>query len=164
MKVRRLETRLWVPRSPDEVFPFFADARNLEQLTPPWLHFQILTPTPIEMRVGTLIDYRIKIRRIPVRWRTEISAWEPPYRFVDEQLRGPYHTWHHEHTFTAVDGGTEIRDVVHYRPRGGPLAPMIDRWFVEGDVTRIFEYRQEQLARHYGVEGEVPGSPVTIDR
>jgi len=101
------------------VFPFFAEARNLETLTPPWLKFEVLTPAPIVMRPGTLIDYRIRVHGLPIRWRTEITAWDPPHRFVDVQLHGPYTLWHHTHTFEERDGGTLCLDHVRYcRARG----------------------------------------------
>lgn len=133
---------LWLPLKREEIFPFFSDAANLEAITPPWVNFQTLTPSPIEMRVGTLIDYRIKIHGVPVKWRTRINAWEPPYRFIDEQLRGPYLKWVHEHTFEEKDGGTLCKDRVEYAVPGGWL---IDKLFVRRDVERIFAYRQEKL-------------------
>jgi ligand-binding SRPBCC domain-containing protein len=137
-----LQTELWLPRRRDEVFGFFADARNLETLTPSWLKFEVLTPAPIEMRPGTLIDYRIRVHGFPIRWRTEITVWDPPRRFVDVQLRGPYTRWHHTHTFEEHDGGTLCLDHVRYRPRGGGLT---NRLFVRRDVERIFQYRQQRL-------------------
>jgi ligand-binding SRPBCC domain-containing protein len=137
-----LEARLFLPSSLDTVFPFFADAGNLEILTPPWLRFEILTPRPIPMRAGTLIDYRLRLHGIPLRWRSEITAWEPPHRFVDEQRRGPYRKWVHEHTFAERDGGCEVRDFVRYAVPGGRLA---DFMFVRQDVRRIFEYRSRKL-------------------
>jgi len=94
------------------------------------------------MKTGTLIDYRIKIHGIPIRWRTEIIAWEPPHRFIDTQLSGPYWLWHHTHTFEEVDGGTLCRDEVRYWPKGGALMNWL---FVRGDVERIFSYRQQRL-------------------
>ena len=133
----------WLPRPRDEVFPFFSEAHNLETLTPPWLKFEVLTPPPIVMGSGTLIDYRIKIHGIPIRWRTEIVEWAPPLRFIDVQLRGPYTLWHHTHTFLEQDGGTLCRDDVRYRPRGGALMNWL---FVRGDIERIFQYRQKRLA------------------
>jgi ligand-binding SRPBCC domain-containing protein len=133
---------LWLPLQREEIFPFFADAANLEAITPPWVNFHTLTPSPIEMKPGTLIDYRIKIHGIPVKWRTRINAWEPPYRFVDEQLRGPYRKWVHEHTFVEKDGGTLCQDRVEYAVPGGWL---IDELFVRRDVERIFAYRQQRI-------------------
>jgi ligand-binding SRPBCC domain-containing protein len=137
-----LQTELWQARPRAEVFAFFADARNLETLTPPWLNFEVLTPAPIAMRPGTLIDYRIRVHGLPIRWRTEITEWQPPHRFVDIQLRGPYALWHHTHTFEEQDGGTLCRDRVRYRPRGGALVHWL---FVRRDVERIFQYRQQRL-------------------
>jgi ligand-binding SRPBCC domain-containing protein len=133
---------LWLPRPRAEVFPFFAEARNLEKITPPWLKFEVITPAPIEMRPGALIDYRIRVHGLPIRWRTEIEEWDPPHRFVDVQLRGPYTLWHHTHTFLERDGGTLCRDEVRYRPRGGAI---INRLFVQRDVEQIFLYRQKRL-------------------
>lgn len=138
----QLETALWLPRPVEDVFEFFSDARGLETLTPPWIRFRILTPTPIDMRAGTTIDYRLRIRGVPIRWRTLIPVWEPPRRFVDEQVRGPYRYWRHEHTFEPADGGTLMRDHVDYRVPGGRL---INRWFVQPDVERIFRYRLDKL-------------------
>jgi ligand-binding SRPBCC domain-containing protein len=132
----------WLPKPRAEVFPFFSEARNLEELTPPWLKFEVLTPAPIMMRPGLLIDYQIKIHGIPIRWRTEIIAWEPPHRFVDVQLTGPYTLWHHTHTFEERDGGTLCRDEVRYRPRGGALTNWL---FVRRDVESIFQYRRKRL-------------------
>jgi ligand-binding SRPBCC domain-containing protein len=138
----KLEAELWLPRPRDEVFRFFADAFNLEALTPPWLKFEVLTPRPIEMRVGLRIDYRLRLRGLPLRWQSEITAWEPPVRFVDEQRRGPYRAWIHEHTFEEEDGGTLARDVVRYDVIGGRL---VNRFFVRRDVEKIFGFRQEKL-------------------
>jgi len=149
MKEFTFKAELWLPRRRDEVFPFFSEARNLELLTPPWLKFEVLTPAPIVMRPGTLIDYRIKIHGIPIRWRTEITEWDPPLRFVDVQLSGPYTLWHHVHTFIEHDGGTLCRDEVRYRPRGGALMNWL---FVRGDVERIFRYRQERLLEVFNPE------------
>lgn len=137
-----LETWLTLPRSRENLFPFFADAGNLETITPPWLRFAILTPLPIEMCPGALIEYRLHLYGIPVRWLTEITAWEPPFRFVDEQRRGPYRVWIHEHTFIDAAGGCEMRDFVQYAPPGGWLA---DRLFVGRNVRRIFKYRARKL-------------------
>ena len=118
MKTRTLESKLWLPLDIARVFAFFADAHNLDLLTPPWLHFQILTPPPIRLGAGALIDYRLKIHKVPVRWQSEITLWEPPHRFVDEQRRGPYKRWVHSHSFEARDQGTLIRDRVDYAVPG----------------------------------------------
>lgn len=147
MPISIFEAGLWLPRPRSEVFPFFAAARNLQTLTPPWLRFEILTPEPIVMHPGALIDYRIRFHGFPLRWRTEITEWEPPLRFVDVQRRGPYTLWHHTHVFEERDGGTLCRDVVRYRPRGGWL---IDRLLVRRDVERIFAFRRERLLDLFG--------------
>jgi ligand-binding SRPBCC domain-containing protein len=127
----------------EAVFDFFSDARNLETLTPPWLRFEILTPAPVEMRVGARIDYRLRLHGIPVRWQSEITVWEPGCRFVDEQRRGPYRRWIHTHEFEAVPGGgTVVRDVVRYAVPGGAL---VNRLFVAPDVARVFDFRERVL-------------------
>jgi ligand-binding SRPBCC domain-containing protein len=126
----------------DEVFAFFSDARNLERITPPWVRFEILTPGEIPMKKGALIDYKIRLYGVPIRWQSEITAWEPDRRFVDEQRRGPYRLWVHEHRFEEKDGGTLVTDEVRYAVPGGPL---VDSLFVAGDIARIFEYRKRRL-------------------
>ena len=144
MKTFQLEKEIWLPRSLDEIFSYFSDAFNLEQLIPPWLRFEVLTPMPIPMKAGTLIDYRLRLRGIPLRWQSEITLWEPPHRFVDEQRRGPYRLWHHEHAFAEKDGGTQVVDRVQYATPGGSL---VQRFFVQPDLERIFTYRHQQLQR-----------------
>lgn len=138
----RLIAEMLIRQDIGDVFDFFSDASNLEQLTPPWLKFRIESPTPIRISSGTLIDYRLRLRGIPLRWRTEIIAWEPPFKFVDRQLKGPYRRWEHTHTFEQVDGGTKIHDVVDYSVFGGAL---IDRIFVRPDLRKIFAYRQSRI-------------------
>ena len=149
MKEFTFNVEQFLPSPRDKVFPFFSEARNLEILTPPWLKFEVLTPAPIVMKPGALIDYRIKIHGIPIRWRTEIVEWNPPHRFVDVQLNGPYKLWHHTHTFAERDGGTLCRDEVRYYPRGGALMNWL---FVRGDVKRIFDYRRQKLAEIFKKE------------
>lgn len=148
MKIRELQSEIWLPLTPEELFPFFADAANLESLTPQWLRFKILTPRPVEMREGALIEYKLAIHGVPVRWRTRISAWKPPHLFVDEQLSGPYLSWIHQHNFDAWDGGTLVRDVVKYAV---PFDFAVHRWLVRPDIEKIFRYRTEQLRRRFGV-------------
>jgi ligand-binding SRPBCC domain-containing protein len=121
MKEFTFHAELWIPCPCDEVFAFFADAHNLQRITPPWLSFEVLTPAPITMRPGALIDYRIRVHGLPIRWRTEITEWNPPHHFADNQLRGPYAFWHHTHHFEERDGGTLCPDNVRYHPRGGAL-------------------------------------------
>ncbi len=135
-------SEIWLPRLPEDIFSFFGDAHNLEILTPPWLRFEILSEGPIAMRPGTLIDYRISLRGIQMRWRTKIEVWTPPDRFTDVQIRGPYRRWYHEHIFESRDDGTLCRDRVRYAVLGGPL---VDRLFVRRDIERIFEFRRKKL-------------------
>ncbi len=141
-----LRSECIIARPIDEVFEFFSNAANLERLTPPWLNFEILSPQPIAMHPGRLIDYRLRIRGLPVRWQSEITAWNPPHDFADESRRGPYKYWRHNHRFEAVDGGTRVVDEAHYDvPGGALLGPLIHRLVVGRDVRKIFTYRQEQL-------------------
>ena len=139
-----LTTELLVAEPREEVFEFFADAFQLETITPPWLHFSVQTPRPIVMTPGTLIDYRLRLHGVPVRWRSKISSWEPPYQFVDEQVKGPYRYWHHLHTFEEVDQGTLVRDIVNYAiPLGFLMHPLL----VRGDLVKIFSFRRETMSR-----------------
>jgi ligand-binding SRPBCC domain-containing protein len=140
-------TELELPLPLAEVFPFFAEARNLERITPSWLRFEVLTPEPIEMRAGALIDYRLRWRRVPLSWRTEIEAWEPPHFFVDRQLRGPYRLWRHEHRFVDRGDSTLVSDRVDYAAPGGHL---VHRLMVDRDVRRIFEHRRQTLLTIFG--------------
>lgn len=147
MRIFRLAREIWLPQPPAEVFRFFADATNLEMLTPPWLGFSILTPAPIEMRAGTRIDYRLRLRGIPVRWQSEITVWEPPERFIDEQRRGPYRVWIHEHNFRPQGAGTLVGDRVQYAVPGGKF---INRFLVAPDLKKIFDYRHSALRQLFG--------------
>lgn len=153
MTLHTYSAELWLPQPPERIFPFFADARNLEAITPPWLKFEVLTPGPIEMKVGTLIDYRLKVHGFPLRWRTEITAWEPLHRFVDEQLRGPYRRWVHTHTFESRDGGTLCHDGLVYAVPGGRLVNWL---LVRRDVESIFRYRQQAMTRIFPAAGSEP--------
>lgn len=141
----KYEDSLWVPRPLDEVFQFFSDATNLQALTPPWLHFRILTPAPIAMHVGTLIDYRIRLHGIPISWQSEITDWSPPRQFVDEQRRGPYRRWVHQHTFGAEGIGTRVSDHVEFEVPFGWLSGR----FVLRDVEKIFAFRREVLVQRF---------------
>ncbi len=141
----RLEQRLAAP--PNKIFQFFCDAKNLEILTPPWLHFRVLSAHPAEIRRGTLIDYNLRVRGIPMRWQSEITEWSPPDRFIDAQRRGPYRHWVHTHTFEAIEGGALARDEIAYSVWGGKW---VQQWLVEPDLKRIFQYRQERLAELFG--------------
>jgi ligand-binding SRPBCC domain-containing protein len=142
-----LERSQTVDLAPADAFALFADAQNLEAITPPWLRFRILTPGPVEMGAGTLISYRLSLHGVPVRWHTRIEAWEPPRRFVDVQISGPYALWHHTHEFTPAGEGTLIRDRVRFRIGFGPLGEAALRLFVRRDLERIFDYRRAAIER-----------------
>lgn len=144
-----LQRRQRFCQSREELFPFFADAYNLERITPPWLKFRVLTAAPIEMHVGTLIDYRLSLYGIPVRWRTEIRGWDPPHRFVDAQLRGPYRLWVHEHRFEDDGDGCLMIDRVEYI---SPVGWLVHRPLVTPQVERIFDYRCDALRKIFGPE------------
>ena len=145
MRTHRLEREQLIPRPLDEVFDFYASARNLERITPGWLGFHVVTPEPIRMQPGTLIEYRLRLHRIPVRWLTRIELWERNHAFVDRQLRGPYKLWNHLHEFEGVDGGTLVRDRVDYALPFGPLGEAAHTAFVERDLRRIFDHRREAV-------------------
>lgn len=145
MTTYTLRRELWVPRALADVFEFFSRAENLERLTPPWMRFRILTPPPIEMRPGAIIQYALRVRGIPLRWITEIERWNPPYEFVDIQTKGPYKIWHHTHLFSEIAGGTLIVDIVNYALPLGPLGRMVHRLQVAKDLERIFDYRERQV-------------------
>ena len=147
MKVHVLEREQLVPRPLDEVFAFFAQARNLERITPPWLRFEVLTPEPIAMAPGTLIDYRLRLRGIPLRWRSRIEEWEDGRAFADRQLRGPYRLWHHRHEFVACGAGTVVRDRVRYALPLGRLGSLAHAAFVRRDLERIFDHRRAAVRR-----------------
>lgn len=142
MKTFLFESQRTLERPITEVFEFFSNAHNLAEITPPLMHLKILTPAPIDMFVGTCIDYRFKLHGIPVRWQTEITEWNPPYGFVDEQRRGPYRLWRHTHTFDETENGVVVGDAVEYAVWGGGL---INKFFVRPDIEKIFAYRSEQL-------------------
>jgi hypothetical protein len=140
-----------VPRPIGQVFAFFSRAANLETLTPAFLNFRIVE-APEGIRVGSRIKYVLRLRGVPVRWITEIVAWEPPLRFVDIQLSGPYSSWHHEHRFTEERGGTRMEDEVRYALPFGPLGQIAHWVVVRKDVERIFSYREEKVREMFGRE------------
>lgn len=142
MKTYRISTETLLDAPIKEVFDFFSKAENLEQLTPKTLKFKILTPLPIEMRMGALIDYKIKIRGVPMTWKTEISIWEPGNRFVDRQLKGPYKQWIHEHRFISEGSKTRMFDTVDYVLPFGPLGQILHALFIRREVEGIFRYRE----------------------
>jgi ligand-binding SRPBCC domain-containing protein len=150
MKVRQLRRSLVLPRPIKEVFSFFADAANLEALTPPWLRFEILSQRPIQMRAGTLIDYRIRLHGIPVRWTSEITQWDPPHFFIDTQRRGPYRLWRHQHRFCGHEDSTQVVDEVEYAIAFDWLT---HPWLVKPDLEQIFDFRERELRRLFPAAG-----------
>ena len=149
-KTYRFEQSQFIPRAREEVFTFFADASNLERITPAFLHFRILTPRPIPMGPGTLIDYQLSLGGVPFRWRTRIETFEPASFFTDVQLSGPYRRWYHRHEFVEVSGRTEMKDIVDYELPLGPLG-VAARWlFVRSALDRIFAYRRATITDIFG--------------
>lgn len=151
-----------LPAPPERVFPFFADAHNLERITPGWLRFAVLSPGPIAMAVGTRIDYRLRLAGVPIRWRTVIREWDPPVGFVDEQERGPYGLWRHEHRFESLGGRTRMIDRVRYRlprPLGlplGPLGRLVHAAAVRPALAAIFDHRFARILALRPWEQEPP--------
>ena len=150
-RAHAFRTKTELPLARERVFPFFADAANLEQITPPELRFRIITPVPIEMAQGTLIRYRLRLMGVPFEWLTRITLWDPPREFVDEQVRGPYRKWVHQHLFVETSFGTRIHDAVTYElplyPFGEIASPLVHL-----EMRRIFSYRARALANAFGVE------------
>lgn len=142
MRAFVLRREQYLPLDQATVFTFFASANNLDRLTPPWLHFEILTRAPLALHAGTLIEYRLRLHGLPLRWCSEITLWQPPNRFIDLQRRGPYRFWQHTHTFEPLGSGAVVRDEVRYAVPGGGL---INRLLVRPDLERIFDYRARQL-------------------
>lgn len=145
-----LEREQWVPRPLQEVFAFFADARNLETLTPDWLSFEILTPGPIRMTAGVIIDYKLRWHGIPLHWKTEIVHWEPPNCFEDLEIKGPYKLWRHTHRFAAIEDGTRISDSVQYALPFGLLGRAVHAISIRRNVEEIFEHRDRKVRALFG--------------
>lgn len=142
MQIDVLRRQQRLDGAPEDVFPFFADAANLDAITPELLRFRTITPEPVVLRHGTVIQYALRLHGVPMAWTTSIQAWEPPHRFVDVQIAGPFGLWHHEHRFEATaDGGTTMTDVVHHGVGWGPLGRIARRAFVLRDVDAIFAHR-----------------------
>ncbi|HEX7879995.1 MAG TPA: SRPBCC family protein [Candidatus Eisenbacteria bacterium] len=141
--MRELRRSQVIPVERNRVFEFFADAGNLEEITPSWLRFHVVSPMPIVMKPGVRIEYALRLHAVPIRWISEITEWEPPFRFVDRQVRGPYRLWVHEHRFDALPGGTVVSDHVRYSAPGGPL---VHRFLVAPDLKKIFDYRASRIS------------------
>ncbi len=145
----KLSAEVTVRENINDVFDFFSDPFNLEQLTPPFLRFTVLGADTEKIQEGTLIRYKLHLHRLPVNWLTRIEEWNPPHKFVDKQLKGPYTVWHHTHDFIAHGDRTIIRDTVLYSVPGGRI---VNRLFVENDVLRIFNYRHEMIRQIFDAD------------
>lgn len=162
MKTHRLVRTQRIARPRREVFAFFEDATNLARLTPPFLGFEILTPQPITMGEGTIIDYRIRLFGVPLRWRTSIDVYDRGEAFVDRQVSGPYRLWRHTHTFRDVPEGTEMRDEVDYAIGFGPFGDVAHGLFVRHTLDRIFDYRAETVAKVFGEPSPLPAEQPSL--
>lgn len=151
-----LEREQRLDRPPEEVFPFFAEAKNLERITPEFLRFKVLSQVPERMGPGTLIRYRLRLRGVPIRWLTRIEQWQSGRRFVDMQLKGPYRYWHHTHDFEPDSGGTLMRDTVRYAMRAGPIGELVHGPLVAPDLAKIFDYRIARIEALFGGRGLSP--------
>lgn len=138
-----------VPRGLPEVFEFFSQAENLEKITPPWLKFHLLTSKPIEMVEGATIAYSLRIHGLSVQWLSWIECWDPPFSFVDVQLKGPYRLWRHTHSFVSREGSTVIADSVEFALPFGVLGDIVYRIQVERDIRRIFDYREQRVKERF---------------
>ena len=145
--IYHLDRSLFIPRPRADVFGFFAKTENLEEITPAFLQFHILTPQPIEMKAGTLIDYKLRLHGIPLRWRTRIEAFDPISSFTDSQLSGPYRRWVHRHDFTDAPGGTNMRDRVDYELSFAPIGDLVHTLFVRRSVEQIFDHRNATILK-----------------
>ena len=148
--VTELEYEQWVPQPPPAIFPFFSDAHNLEKITPAFMRFSVRGVSTPEMQEGTVLDYRLQVHGMPMRWRSVIESWNPPSGFVDRQVRGPYGLWHHTHEFESWNGGTIVRDRIRYALPMGALGELVAGWLVARDVATIFAYRHEQIQTLFG--------------
>ena len=145
----KFETKTILNSEIKTVFDFFCQAENLQKLTPGSLSFKILNDLPIEMKEGTLIDYQIRLYGVPVKWKTEITKWEPPYEFEDTQLKGPYKLWRHRHIFKDLGNKTEMTDIVEYNPKGFPFNRLLNKLFVRKEVEKIFKYREDNIKQYF---------------
>jgi hypothetical protein len=148
MQTHILERTQVIERPLEATFAFFSDAFNLEKITPEFLRFRILTPRPLTMKAGTIIEYSLSLFGVPFHWQTLIEQWEPGVQFVDRQLKGPYALWVHTHTFEVLDAErTLMRDRVEYQIPLGILGEIAHRLFVKATLEKIFAYRAEATAR-----------------
>lgn len=153
--IRTLFRQTLIPAPIDEVFQFFSKAENLNRITPADLQFNILPPLPLSMNKGVLINYQIKLQGIPMKWKTEITHWSPPYSFQDTQLKGPYLLWKHLHIFKAKGNSTVMTDKVYYRVPGFIFEPLIYRFFVSRKLDLIFDYREKVIREIFSKQNNV---------
>ena len=145
MKARTLHRTTIINESREEVFKFFSTPGNLDRITPPSFAMKKTWMSTEDIRKGTLIDYKIKVNGIPLKWRTEITVWEPPYRFIDVQLKGPYRIWIHEHIFEQQGNRTVMHDHVQYLSPGWFIEPLIEKWYIRKQIDSLFDYREQRL-------------------
>ena len=149
MRIRTLESEVWMPQDPAVVFPFFSAAVNLNAITPRWLHFRRITSPDVTLGKGALLEYRLRLHGIPIRWVSEITDWNPPFGFTDEQRKGPYRKWVHFHSFALERGGTKMKDHVEYVLPGGLFEPYVEHLLVRPDLEKIFAYRSEVILKRF---------------
>ncbi len=150
MKLYTLDSIQFINKPIEDVFEFFSNPDNLSVITPPKLGFKILTPTPIKMSAGRLIDYKIYLMGFPIHWRALITDFDPPHTFIDQQIKGPYTIWHHTHTFQKVDGGVEIKDRVVYSIPFSILGRILNFLWIRKDLENIFNYRKKVIDELFG--------------
>lgn len=151
-KNREFSTEVIVPARIEKVFDFFSDAKNLETITPPWLHFKVLSQSTTQIQEGTEFEYSLKLRGFPVRWKSRILKWKTNEQFVDMQLKGPYKKWEHLHLFKSHPDGTWMKDQVEYALPFGVLGDVFGGWYVDRDVRKIFEYRKKVILESFSKE------------
>ena len=145
LKIYELRRKVSIPAPVEDVFSFFSNTENLNLIMPPWLYFNILTPLPIKMEKNVLIDYSIKLLGLRLIWNTEITVWQPPHKFVDIQIKGPYRVWEHTHLFEEKEGGTQMEDVIRYAVPGFVLSPLIHFLIVRPRLENIFAFREQRI-------------------
>lgn len=150
LKIYQLRRQVIIPAPVGEVFSFISAAENLNLITPPWLYFKILTPLPIIMEKNALIDYSIKFLGLRMTWKTEITVWQPPDRFVDRQINGPYRVLEHTHLFEEKMGSTQMEDIIRYAVPGFVLSPLIHFLFVRPRLEKIFSFREKSILEYFG--------------
>lgn len=147
MKRRTFLDEFTVRRPLEKTFEFFSSAENLQLITPPELCFKILTPSPIKIVEGALLDYRLKLHGVPFSWQTRIALWNPPHEFIDQQSKGPYAFWSHHHRFEAVEPNlTSVKDQVVYQLPFEPLGGL-GHFFIKKQIQKIFAYRRKAITQ-----------------